>query len=238
MPTDEGSGMIVGGRKVNVGTEVAFDGGVRQIEAGAKSSVVGYYRNAGNTRLFAGASSEFYFRDQNQRDSRDWDYMTTVSAGPTVDARIEAGAATITAGTDIYAEFGMLKSEAYDSWRADHPMAVVRNTMQDKADPYYYAYGVAVTPRINVAYRGVNVGGKVAAHAFTSMNGVDRDQEMMTADPSMRDTDATAEAWLAYTHKSVTVSVDGRAHRRDGKIESARAAQTDTTTMFSVAYNR
>jgi hypothetical protein len=239
LPTEENtSGMVVGGKKVNVGTEVAFDGGIRQVEAGAKSSVVGYYKNGEQNRLFAGASSEFYFRDQSQRDSRDWDYMTTVAMGPTVDARIQAGDATVNVGTDVYAEFGLLKSEAYDSWRADHPMAIIRNTMQDKADPYYYAYGVAVTPRINVAYKGVNVGGKVAAHAFKSMNGIDRDQEMMTADPSIRDTDATAEAWLSYSHKSVTVSVDGRAHRRDGKMEAARGSQTDTTTMFSLAYNR
>ncbi|HUS32363.1 MAG TPA: DUF3943 domain-containing protein [Kofleriaceae bacterium] len=238
LPTDEGSGVVVGGKKAAVGIEVPFDGAIRAVEAGAKSSVVGYYRNGKANRLFAGASSEFYFRNQSQRDSRDWDYMTTVSMGPTVDAKLQLSDATIDIGTDVYAEFGLLKSEAFESWRADHPMALVRNSMQDKADPYYYAYGVAVTPRINVAYRGLNVGGKVAAHAFKSMNGIDRDQEMMTADPSMRDTDVTAEAWLAYSHKSVTLSVDGRAHNRTGKIDSARGSQSDTTTMFSVAYNR
>jgi hypothetical protein len=231
--------MVVGGRKVNVGIEVPFDGSVRAVEAGAKSSVIGYYHNGANHRLFAGASSEFYFRDQNQRQSREWDYMTTVSAGPTIDAQLQVtDDAALTLGTDIYAEFGMLKSEAFDQWRSMNPTAIVRNSMRDREDPYYYAYGVAVTPRINVAYRGVNLGGKVSAHAFTSMNGVDRDQEMMTADPSMRDTDATAEAWLGYTHKSVTVAVDGRAHRRAGAIETARSSQTDTTTMLSVAYNR
>ena len=239
IPTDEGAGVVVGGKKVNVGLEVPFDGHVRAIEAGAKSSIVGYYHNGANHRLFTGASSEFYFRNQNQRESRNWDHLTTVSVGPTVDAQLRlTDDATLDLGTDLYAEFGMLKAEAFDQWRTDHPMAIVRNTMQDKADPYYYAYGVAVTPRINVAYKGLNLGGKVAAHALKSMNGIDRDQEMMTADPSMRDTDATAEAWLAYSHKSMTFAVDGRAHRRDGKIEEARSSQTNTTTMVSVAYNR
>jgi hypothetical protein len=238
LPTEEGEGLVVGGKKVNVGIEVPFDGHVRSIEAGAKSSVVGYYHNGDNHRLFAGASSEFYFRNQNQRESRDWDHLTAVSVGPTVDAKFRLASVTVDAGTDVYAEFGMLKAEAFESWRTDHPMAVVRNTMQDKSDPYYYAYGVAVTPRVNVAYNGLNVGGKVTAHAFKSMNGIDRDQEMMTADPNIRDTDVTGEAWLAYTHKSVTLSVDGRAHRRDGKMDDARGSQTDTTTMFAVAYQR
>jgi hypothetical protein len=238
MPTEEGEGVVVGGKKVSVGAEVPFDGAVRSIEAGAKSSVVGYYHNGANHRVFAGASSEFYFRNQNQREARDWDHLTTVSLGPTVDAQLNLADVTVDVGTDIYGEFAMLKSEAFDEWRTDHPMAIVRNSMQDKTDPYYYGYGVAVAPRVNAAYKGLNVGGKVSAHLLTSMNGVDRDQEMMTADPKMTDTDATAEAWLAYSHKSVTVSVDGRAHRRAGKIEEARASQTDTTTMFTVSYQR
>lgn len=240
VPTEANtSGVVVGGRKVATGIEVPFDGQIRAIDAGAKSSLVGYYRNADATRLFAGASSEFHFRDQMQRQSRDWDHMTTVSAGPTLDTQIRVADATVDAGTDVYAEFGLLKSQAFENWRTEHPTAIVRNTMRDRSDPYYYGAGVAVTPRINVRYKNINMGGKVAAHAFKSLNGLDRDQEMLTADPAIRDRDATAEAWLGYAHRSgVTLSVDGRAHGRAGTIESVRGSQRDTTTMVSLAYNR
>jgi len=233
----EGEGTVVGGKKVGVGVEVPFDGaGLRSVEAGAKTSLVGHYDNRDNHRLFAGASTEFHFLDRMKRDSRDWDYMTTVSAGPTIDAQVRIAEATLSAGTDLYAEFGILKSQAFAKWQADHPMAIVRNTMRDRVDPYYYAAGVSVTPRVNIAYKSVNVGGKVAAHVFKSMNGLDRDQEIMTADPNIRDNDASAEAWLAYSHKSVTMSVDGRAHRRAGKMDDTRSTQNDTTTMLTVAY--
>jgi hypothetical protein len=151
---------------------------------------------------------------------------------------VRAGGATIDVGTDVYVDFGMLKSQAFDAWRQNNQMEIVRNSMQDKEKPYYYAHGVTVDPRVNVAYRSINVGGKVAASLFNSIDGVDRDQEMLSADPHMSDTDVTGQAWVSYTHKNVTMGVDGRAHRRAGRIADVRESTTDTTTMFTVAYQR
>ena len=56
----------------------------------------------------------------------------------------------------------------------------MRNVMQVWEQPYYYAAGVTVDPRINVAFRGYKVGGKVTASLFSSIDGHDRDEEMMT----------------------------------------------------------
>jgi hypothetical protein len=106
------------------------------------------------------------------------------------------------------------------------------------ARPYYYAGGVTVDPRINVGYKGVNVGGKVVASLFSSMDGADRDQEMLTADEHIKDRDTSAEAWLGYTHKTVTMAVDTRLHSRTGSMGSADGHSSDHTTMVTLSYQR
>jgi hypothetical protein len=236
----EGEGMVVGGRKVGVGIEIPMDGngGIRSVEAGTKTSLVGYYSAGENHKLFAGASAEFYYRDSKDRESRESDLLATIALGPTVDAQVRHGDVTVDVGTDIYADFGMLKAQAYQNWRAMNPNAVVRNTMQNLARPYYYAGGVTVDPRINVGYKGVNVGGKVVASLFSSMDGADRDQEMLTADEHIKDRDVSGEAWLGYTHKTVTMAVDTRLHSRTGSMGANEGHSNDHTTMVTLSYQR
>lgn len=236
----EGEGMFVGGRLVNVGVEIPTDaaGGLRAVEAGAKTSLAGYYSAGENHKVFAGTSAEFYYRDSKDRPSRESDLLATVAMGPTVDAQVRHGDVTFDVGTDVYADFGMLKAQAYKGWRVNNPNAVVRNTMQNLARPYYYAGGVTVDPRMNVGYKGVNVGGKVVASVFSSLDGADRDQESLTADPHIKDRDVSAEAWLGYTHKAMTMTVDRRLHNREGSMGSSQGKTSDQTTMLTLSYQR
>lgn len=236
----EGKGMVVGGRRVDLGIEVPLDGegGLRGVEAGTKSSLVGYHSASDTHRVFAGASAEFYYRDSKDRESREGDLLATVAVGPTIDAQVQRGDVTLGVGTDIYADFGMLKSQAYKSWRTANPTAVVRNTMQDKPRPYYYAGGVTVDPRIHVAYKGVTLGGKIARSMFKSMNGADRDQEMLTADPSIRDRDTRAQAWLGYSRNNVALALDTRLHSRTGTMGAVEGSSRDRTTMLTLSVLR
>jgi len=239
LPT-EGEGVVFGGRRVDVGVDVPMDaeGGIRAVEAGTKTSLVGYHAAGENHRVFAGASAEFYYRDHKDRDSRESDLLATVSMGPTVDAQMRSGDMTFAVGTDVYGDFGMLKAQAYKNWRAQNPKAVVRNTMQNLARPYYYAGGVTVDPRVNLGYKGLNVGGKVVASLFKSMNGADRDQEMLTADARITDRDVKGEAWLGYTHKTVTMALDTRMHDRKGLMGAIDGKAGSHTTMVTLSYQR
>lgn len=235
----EGAGFVTGGQRVSLGAEVPMDAsGVRSVEAGAKSSLAGYYHHGANHRVFAGASAEFYYRDRKDREGREADLLSTVAVGPTLDVQVRRGDVTVDIGADLYVDFGMLEAQAYESWRAMNPSAVIRNSMQDKARPYHYAAGVTVDPRVNVAYKGIALGGKLALSRFTSLDGADRDQEMMTVDPHMTDSDAMAEAWLAYTHRTVTVGVDARFQNRTGTMDDARGSTSDRTTLLTLSYQR
>ncbi len=232
----EGEGRVSPGRKVSVGLEIPFDGDVRAIEAGAKASLWGYHHAKPGLAVFAGASAEFYFRDRKDRPHRDGDLVSFTAAGPTLDVTLERSGITIDVGADLYAEFAMLKSQAFAAWRAANPMERVRNSMQDKARPYYYGWGVTVDPRLHVQYRGVHAGGKLAASRFASIEGHDRDQEMLTADPHMFDLDTFAQAWAGYTTERFGIAVDGRIRRRSGEAGTATGEASDRTTMLTVSY--
>jgi hypothetical protein len=132
----------------------------------------------------------------------------------------------------------MLMSQAYETWRAEQPMAMVRNVMQDKAQPYYYAMGASVVPRLNVTYRGMQIGGSVAALLVGSMDGHDRDQEMMNADAHMTDTDVRAQAWIGYQLGAMSVVLDGAATQRGGSMGSEHASTETRTAMLTVGYRR
>lgn len=235
-----GEGSFVGGKRVGLALEASLDGaGVRGLEGGAKTSIAGYYRHTPRTRLFAGASAEFYYRDQKQRDSRAWDMLSFVAAGPTVDVHVRAtDRLSLDAGADLYVDFGMLKAAAYDNYRAMQPGAVLRNSMQDKERPYYYARGFTAAPRLRVRYGAVEVGGKLSLAAFDSIDGADRDQEMMTADPHIEDTDTMAQGWIGYTRGDLTLAVDRRLDQRRGTMGGAAGEQDTRTTMVSVAFRR
>ncbi|MBA3456010.1 MAG: DUF3943 domain-containing protein [Deltaproteobacteria bacterium] len=234
-----GDGTVMGGRKVGYAVAMTSDtAGVRSIDGSTEATLVGYYQNGANHSLHLGINTAFLYRNVKDRPDRAWDLMSKVTAGPTLDLELRRGDATVTVGADLSLDFAMLKSQAYETWRADHMTDKVRNVMQDKAQPYYYAMGATLDPRINVNYHGVNVGGTVAASLFGSIDGADRDQEMMTADTHMTDHDARAQAWVGYEYGNMSLVLDAALTSRGGSMGDARQQTTGQTAMLTVGYRR
>jgi len=234
-----GDGTVGGGRKVGYAVAMTSDTeGVRSVQGSTEATLVGYYQNRANHSLHVGINTGFVYRNVKDRPDRAWDLLSKVTAGPTLDLEVRRGDATISVGADVSLDFAMVKSQAYESWRADHAMETVRNVMQDKAQPYYYGMGATIDPRINVNLYGVNVGGTVAASLFGSIDGADRDQEMMTADTHMTDHDARAQAWVGYDYGNMSMVLDGALTSRGGSMGDANAQTTGRTAMLTVGYRR
>jgi hypothetical protein len=232
-----GSGTFSAGRHVGVAVDMPTDAqGMRSVDAGAKTTLAGMYRNTDDSQLVVALSSEFDYRRQSQREEREWDLRTMIAFGPSIDYRVRAAGYTVAVGADAYLDFGLTKSEAFAGWRADHPMAVLRNVLENREQPYYYAAGASVDPRVSVARGGFVSGLRLDGTLFSSLDGGDRDQEMITTHLHMTDTDAHAEAWLGYQHDDISVLVDGRVHRRAGSANDADAQTAERTAMLSVGY--
>jgi hypothetical protein len=148
------------------------------------------------------------------------------------------GSVTIDVGADLYLDFGLLKSEGFDAWRAKHPNDLMRNVMTGREHPYYYGGGASVDPRINVAYRGYFAGAKLAGSMFSSFDGADRDQEMMTTKVHFADRDANAEAAAGYERGGVSVMLDGRLHQRHGSAGEVSDTTGERTAMLTIGMRR
>jgi len=237
VPT-RGEGTVGGGRAVRFAAEIQADDAVRSIDGEARANLAGWYQNRAARRTFAALTTRFGYRNHKARPERAWDLLTTVGVGPTVDMSMRRGGLTMAVGADAFLDVAMVKSQAYDAWRTAHPTEVIRNVMQDKPRPYYYGVGAFVKPHVDVAYGKVRVGGAVSGTLFGSLDGHDRDQETLTADPHFTDHEARAEAWVGYQRRGMTILLEGRTARRGGSVEDTRAVTGGRTAMLTVGFNR
>src|SRR5207248_10562878 len=130
-----GDGTFSAGRHVGAAVEMESDAqGLRSVDGGAKSTLFGMYRNRQDSHLVAALSTEFDYRKQAQRPEREWDLRTMIAFGPSIDYRFRTDDVTVSVGADAYLDFGLVKPEAFAKWRADHPMAVLRNVLENRAD--------------------------------------------------------------------------------------------------------
>jgi len=217
--------MHVGVNHVALAADVATDAaGVRSVDVAAK------------TKLGAHVASELDYHDVAARPEREWDKNTMIAIGPTWEMRTRAVGLDVYVGADAYVDFAMLKSEAFASWRADHPMATLRNVLMDRPQPYYYGAGVSVDPRVAVSTNGFTLGAKLTGSRTSSLDGHDRDQEIVDTHLHMTDTDMRGEAWLGYTRDDLSVTLDGRVHRRTGTANEVDAATGERTAVLAVGY--
>ncbi len=233
-----GDGRVPTGQHVSFAVEAQGDtAGLRSVEGGAKSTLAGFYRNRNGNRLVVAASAEFNYLNRTDRAEREWDLNTTMSVGPSIDYRMQLGSTVLEVGADAYLDFGLLKSEAFDSWRTDHPMDKMRNTLEGRARPYYYAVGATVDPRVRISHGRYAAGAKLVGSLFSSIDGADRDSEMMTTSLHMSDKDARGEAWVGYRRNNMSVVLDGRAHHRSGHANDTTATTGERSATLTVGYS-
>jgi uncharacterized protein DUF3943 len=145
-----GEGRFGAGQHVGFAVEATGDSGLRGIEGGAKATLGGYYRNTQNSSLQTGVSTEFDYRNLKDRPEREWNQQAMMAIGPSLDVQLRRKDVTIDMGTDLYVDFALVKSQAFNKWRTDNEMVTMRNVMQVWDQPYYYGGGVTATPRVNV----------------------------------------------------------------------------------------
>ncbi len=238
IPT-RGRGSFRGGRRVAFTAELPSDQlGVRGYDATARALIAGYYQNGADRQVVAAVATRFGYRKQADRSERAWDLLTTVGVGPTLEYRLRRGDLTLSVGADVDVEFAMVKAQAYDAWRAAHPDAVTRNVMSGRARPYYFALGASADPRVQVSLGNYRASARVQGRLVGSIDGADRDQELVTTQVHFTDDEAQAEARIAYARGDLALHLDGRLHRRGGRADAITASSHEQTALLTVAVRR
>jgi hypothetical protein len=245
-------GFVTDGRHVGFSIQVPFDReGVRARDVAAKTAVLGYYRSRiardvdgelDGFSLFAGVDAAFDYHQILERPGGDtspdntWDLLATVATGPALELDLHRGGFQLHAALDATVDFAMIKSWAFDRWRAMHPDAVVRGALQTNPHAYYYAAGVALAPQLAASYRGVSLGVALGGSAFSSLDGHDRYRDMLTMDPHLDDSDTSASAWLRADVHGVLLELDAHARHRASRIEDVTGDHREGALMASVGY--
>jgi len=110
--------------------------------------------------------------------------------------------------------------------------------MDGREHPYYFGVGASLAPRLNLAYNGYFAGAKLSGTRFSSIDGADRDQEMLSTKVHFTDRDANAQVAAGYETRGWSVMLDGRLRRRDGNAGSAEDSAARHTAMLTIGFRR
>lgn len=158
---------------------------VERLSVSARATVFGYYHQEvarTGAGAFVGAAVEFEFMERWMGPILDRLGVLRVG-GLALDATFHAGSVTVRAACDVAPDFAMVAAMAWPAWKASAP--ATKSVLVSKN--YYYALGLSVLPSVTLRAGDVTAGFAAKWETFRSIDGVDRFQETLASDATLRD---------------------------------------------------
>jgi hypothetical protein len=154
--------------------------GVDTIRFLAKTVWAAYYRQhiarapTGQTTgysFFVGLASAFDHIQYDTGEFEDWIGAVHVF-GPSLELASFHRAGYIRIGLDVFADFAMVRSYAFDMYKKNHSINNIKSVLRH--GNYYYAYGAYVNPKIEVRYGSHRFVAEYKYARYDSIEGRDR----------------------------------------------------------------
>jgi hypothetical protein len=154
--------------------------GVDHLRFLAKTVWAAYYRQhiaralAGQTTgysFFVGLASAFEHLQYDTGTFEDWIGAVHV-VGPALELTSWHRAGYMRLGVDIFADFAMVRSYAFDTYKKEHRLENIKSVL--RRENYYYAYGVSVHPHMEVRYGSQRFFADYKYAHYASLEGRDR----------------------------------------------------------------
>ncbi len=146
-------------------------------------------------------------------------------AGLGVDATAFLGGPTLRLAGEASVDFAAIRPVAVAEYRARHGLEGTRSVL--RSHHYYYGVGTTLEARAVAAAGPVRLRGRLRRQRVASLDGIDREQETLTADVPLRDarTAAEVEGGIALSRRwEVTAGLARRTWRGTmGGMEGERA---------------
>lgn len=151
--------------------------------------------------------------------------------GGTVALTVRRGRLDLEVEAEAYGDFALVRSYAIDAHRALYPDEPVRSTIL--RDNYHHALGATGRLAVRAHYRRLYLGATYHHDFLRSIQGLDRLQEDLTVDPSLRDHRGEGRAWLTYEHPlrpglALAGEVSLEVRYRSGTIRTTTRSDTET----------
>lgn len=143
--------------------------------------------------------------------------------GLAVDGHMILGELHLRGQLRVNPDFVGVEAFAYPLWRAANPDETEKTILRKQG--YYYGWGGSTRLAFELVTPRVTVGTALRLGRYTSIDGVDKSQEEVTADVGASDTVADGEAWLAVAplRGRLHLELRGALHGRDSEVGGFRA---------------
>jgi hypothetical protein len=214
----------------NLMIQKSIDGTDDLFKLFAKSTLAAYYfKNLrGETRdqmegynLFIGPSSALEIENEVQFDdkrSKGSDFRGIVHVlGPTLDATIYHNGWRIRCVIDVYADFAMIRSYGFESYRQSNDVSKVDTILRDK--DYYHAFGMSQSLSLTVEKGPWTVGVAASQSALNKFESGARFKETQTDQVNPRDEVSVLRGWVVYQlSKNLKFELGAEARTRSGSV--------------------
>ncbi len=151
--------------------------------------------------------------------------------GGTAALTLRRGRLDLELDAEAYGGFALVRSHAIDAHRAAYPEDPVRSTIL--RDNYHHALSATGRLALRAHYRRLYLGLAGQYDFLRSVQGLDRIQEELTTDPSLRDHRGEGRAWLTYQHPlrpglALALEAGLEVRYRSGTIRTTTRSDTET----------
>jgi hypothetical protein len=163
------------------------DDGINNFAFYAKTVWAAYHRQqsfrdqAGNVLTYSflvGPASAFEHVQYDTNEFNDWIGAVHV-LGPSIELTLFRNINYIRIGVDIFADFAMVRSFAFNEYRSNHTLEGIKSVL--RRHNYYYAFGVTVNPKIEIKHESYRFIAEYKYSYYDSFEGADR-KEPLTND--------------------------------------------------------
>ena len=213
----------------------AGEGGATELDLSARTGMAGFYGQSyegSSSQDLRGHAFRLGWDIAYRHTSRDLlgrlDEVSVVHVlGPGADLWMAQGDLRARVSADVHGDFAAVHSLAYPVWSDDNGSAGVKSVLLEQG--YYHAFGLSSRLALEVSLAGFEVGGRVGFGTYSSIEGLDRNQESVTRDTSLADDVLDFEGWAGYAAPDggVSLRVTGGGWLREGSTEYVTVARAD-----------
>lgn len=230
-------------REVNftsLGAELGRGTDSRVARFGVDALIAGWYRQsippdtAGKlgTALHFGVASGIHYRNDAFGAWRDRVGLAHFP-GPAIDADLLGSNWRLRGRARLSLDYGGLHALGRDRWRADNPDEIGKTVLDQQG--YHYAWGASARLAVELSSPRFGIGATALYGRYTSNDGFDRVQDMLTVDQQIASRVGEYQAFVRTSiYKSLFVEVRSAAVRRHEVFEDLATSARSTRHTIDI----
>jgi hypothetical protein len=178
------------------------------------------------------ATFEYSVHDFDRDRARPLDLLCILSPiGGTIEYTRHSGDFRLRTRLDVSGDFAGITAYALDDYRARHNRDDTNLQTVLKQEGYYHGFGVSAAPSLDLGWRGLDIGGRIALDTWRGVEGYDEQQYSITQEIQLSDRRVDMRAWagVAIPRTPLRLELMARKKIRLGEVGEVRATESESS---------